>query len=176
MIYYMLIYLFMNMGAFLGVVLFALKTGTDEISAYAGLYQKDPFLTLCLSLCLFSLAGFPPLAGFFGKLYLFWAGIQAGAYTLVFVGLVTSVASIYYYVRVVKLMVVKEPSEVVQKYTPTDWTLPGMRSLQIGLVFTLVNTVALGLASPILNFTKDSIQNTPILTTTPLAKADKNAP
>jgi len=73
-------------------------------------------------------------------------------------------------------MVVKEPSEVVQKYTPTDWTLPGMRSLQIGLVFTLVNTVALGLASPILNFTKDSIQNTPILTTAPLAKAEKNAP
>jgi NAD(P)H-quinone oxidoreductase subunit 2 len=176
MIYYMLIYLFMNMGAFLGVVLFALKTGTDEISAYAGLYQKDPFLTLCLSLCLFSLAGFPPLAGFFGKLYLFWAGIQAGAYTLVFVGLVTSVASIYYYVRVVKLMVVKEPSEIVKKYTPTDWTLPGMRSLQIGLAFTLFTTVALGLASPILNFTKDSIQNTPILVTAPLVKAEKTTP
>jgi NAD(P)H-quinone oxidoreductase subunit 2 len=176
MIYYMLIYLFMNMGAFLGVVLFALKTGTDEISAYAGLYQKDPFLTLCMSLCLFSLAGFPPLAGFFGKLYLFWAGIQAGAYTLVFVGLVTSVASIYYYVRVVKLMVVKEPSEVVKQYTPTDWTLPGMRSLQIGLAFTLFTTVALGLASPILNFTKDSIQNTPILLTAPLVKAENNTP
>jgi NAD(P)H-quinone oxidoreductase subunit 2 len=176
MIYYMLIYLFMNMGAFLGVVLFALKTGTDEISAYAGLYQKDPFLTLCLSLCLFSLAGFPPLAGFFGKLYLFWAGIQAGAYTLVFVGLVTSVASIYYYVRVVKLMVVKEPSEIVKKYTPTDWSLPGMRSLQIGLVFTLVTTVTLGLASPLLNFTKDSIKNTPTLATTPVAAVNRNAP
>jgi len=110
MIFYLLIYLFMNLGAFACVILFALRTGTDQIAEYSGLYQKDPLLTLCLSICLLSLGGIPPLAGFFGKIYLFWAGWQAGLYALVLVGLVTSVASIYYYIRVVKMMVVKEPT------------------------------------------------------------------
>jgi NADH dehydrogenase subunit N (EC 1.6.5.3) len=78
LIFYLMVYLAMNLGAFLCITLFSLKTGTDEINEYSGLYQKDPFLTLCLSICLLSLGGLPPLAGFFGKLYLFWAGWQAG--------------------------------------------------------------------------------------------------
>ncbi|HIK46124.1 MAG TPA: NAD(P)H-quinone oxidoreductase subunit N, partial [Leptolyngbyaceae cyanobacterium M65_K2018_010] len=112
MVYYLLVYLFMNLGGFTCVILFALRTGTDQISEYSGLYQKDPLLTLGLSLCLLSLGGIPPLAGFFGKIYIFWAGWQAGAYGLVLVGLVTSVISIYYYIRVIKMMVVKEPQEM----------------------------------------------------------------
>jgi NAD(P)H-quinone oxidoreductase subunit 2 len=61
----------------------------------------------------------PPLAGFFGKIYLFWAGWQAGQYGLVLLGLVATVVSIYYYIRVVRMMVVKEPqemSDVVKNY------------------------------------------------------------
>ena len=107
-----------------------------KLAEYSGLYQKDPLLTLCLSLCLLSLGGIPPLAGFFGKIYLFWAGWQAGAYTLVLVGLFTSVISIYYYIRVVKMMVVKEPEEMsdaVKNYPEIRWDLPGMRPLQVGL-------------------------------------------
>ncbi|MBE9069844.1 NAD(P)H-quinone oxidoreductase subunit N, partial [Leptolyngbya cf. ectocarpi LEGE 11479] len=73
MIFYLMVYLFMNLGGFTCVILFSLRTGTDQISEYAGLYQKDPLLTLCLCLCLLSLGGIPPLAGFFGKLYIFWA-------------------------------------------------------------------------------------------------------
>lgn len=118
-IFYLFLYLFMNLGAFACVILFSLRTGTDKISDYAGLYQKDPLLTLGLSLCLLSLGGIPPLAGFFGKIYIFWAGWQAGLYSLVFIGLITSVISIYYYIRVVKMMVVKEPqemSEAVKNY------------------------------------------------------------
>jgi len=136
MIFYLLIYLFMNLGAFACVILFALRTGTDQIAEYSGLYQKDPLLTLCLSICLLSLGGIPPLAGFFGKIYLFWAGWQAGLYALVLVGLVTSVASIYYYIRVVKMMVVKEPQEMsdaVKNYPVINWTLTGMRPLQVGI-------------------------------------------
>jgi NAD(P)H-quinone oxidoreductase subunit 2 len=83
-------------AGFTCVILFTLRTGTDPISEYSGLYQKDPLLTLGLTICLLSLGGIPPLAGFFGKLYIFWAGWQAGAYGLVLVGLVTSVISIYY--------------------------------------------------------------------------------
>jgi NAD(P)H-quinone oxidoreductase subunit 2 len=109
MVFYLLVYLFMNLGAFTCVILFSLRTGTDEINEYAGLYQKDPLLTLGLSICLLSLGGIPPLAGFFGKLYLFWAGWRSGLYLLVLLGLLTSVISIYYYIRVMKMMVVKEP-------------------------------------------------------------------
>lgn len=64
LLFYLISYLFMNLGAFIGVILFSLRTGTDQISEYAGLYQKDPLLTLCLSLCLLSLGGIPPLVGF----------------------------------------------------------------------------------------------------------------
>lgn len=167
MIFYLMIYLFMNLGAFTCIILFSLRTGTDQISEYSGLYQKDPLLTLALSVCLLSLGGIPPLAGFFGKLYLFWAGWQAGAYPLVILGLVTSVISIYYYIRVVKMMVVKEPqemSEAVKNYPPIVWNLPGLRPLQVGLILTLVATSIAGiLSNPLFTLANSSVTKTPML-------------
>ncbi|THU43019.1 hypothetical protein C4D60_Mb00t12940 [Musa balbisiana] len=94
MITYMLFYISMNLGTFACIVLFGLRTGTDNIRDYAGLYTKDPFLALSSALCLLSLGGLPPLAGFFGKLHLFWCGWQAGLYFLVSIGLLTSVFKI----------------------------------------------------------------------------------
>ena len=150
------------------MVLFALRTGSDQISDYAGLYQKDPLLTLALSLCLLSLGGIPPLAGFFGKLYLFWAGWQAGAYGLVILGLLMSVVSIYYYIRVVKMMVVKEPHEmadVISNYPELSWKPFGMRPLQVGLIITLISTSLAGiLSSPIFSVLGHSIEDVPALT------------
>ena len=170
MVFYLLIYLFMNLGAFSCVILFSLRTGTDQISEYAGLYQKDPLLTLCLSICLLSLGGIPPMAGFFGKIYLFWAGWQAGLYGLVLLGLVTSVVSIYYYIRVVKMMVVKEPHEVsdsVRDYPPIRWNLRGMRPLQVGLVLSLIATSLAGiLSNPLFSLANDSVTGTPLLKST----------
>lgn len=167
MIFYMLVYLFMNLGGFACVILFTLRTGTDQISEYSGLYQKDPLLTLCLSICLLSLGGIPPLAGFFGKIYLFWAGWQAGLYGLILLGLVASVVSIYYYIRVVKMMVVKEPQEMsdaVKNYPEIRWNLPGMRPLQVGLVLTLIATSLAGiLSNPLFTLANDSITRTPML-------------
>jgi NAD(P)H-quinone oxidoreductase subunit 2 len=175
-IFYLLVYLFMNMGSFLCVTLFALRTGTDEISEYSGLYQKDPFLTLCLSICLLSLGGIPPMAGFFGKIYLFWAGWQSGAYGLVLVGLITSVISIYYYVRVIKMMVVKEPQEMsdsVKNYPVPNWQSVGMRPLQVGMVLTLVATVLSGiLSNPLFTLTSQSVTNSAFLQST-LAAGDR---
>ncbi|MBF2019248.1 MAG: NAD(P)H-quinone oxidoreductase subunit N [Hydrococcus sp. C42_A2020_068] len=166
-VFYLLVYLFMNLGAFTCVILFSLRTGTDRIAEYAGLYQKDPLLTLGLSVCLLSLGGIPPLAGFFGKIYLFWAGWQAGLYGLVLLGLITSVASIYYYIRVVKMMVVKEPQEMsdaVKNYPEIRWNLPGMRPLQVGLVLSLVATSLAGiLSNPLFTLATDSVTTTPIL-------------
>jgi NAD(P)H-quinone oxidoreductase subunit 2 len=167
MIFYLFVYLFMNLGAFTCIILFSLRTGTDQISEYAGLYQKDPLLTLCLSICLLSLGGIPPMAGFFGKIYLFWAGWQAGLYGLVLLGLITSVISIYYYIRVVKMMVVKEPqemSEAVKNYPTINWKLPGMRPLQVGLVVSAIVTSLAGiLSNPLFTLSTNSVNSTPIL-------------
>lgn len=167
MLFYLLVYLFMNLGAFTCVILFSLRTGTDQISEYSGLYQKDPLLTLGLSICLLSLGGIPPLAGFFGKIYIFWAGWQAGAYGLVLVGLVTSVISIYYYIRVVKMMVVKElpeTSNAVKNYPPIRWNLPGMRPLQVGLIVAVVATSLAGIFSnPLFTLANSSVERTPML-------------
>ncbi|HEY9614462.1 NAD(P)H-quinone oxidoreductase subunit N [Allocoleopsis sp.] len=167
MIFYLLIYLFMNLGGFICVILFTLRTGTDQISEYAGLYQKDPLLTLGLSICLLSLGGIPPLAGFFGKIYLFWAGWQAGLYGLVILGLLASVVSIYYYIRVIKMMVVKEPqemSDVVKNYPEVRWNIPGMRPLQVGLILTVVATSLAGiLSNPLFDLANNSVTRTPML-------------
>jgi len=175
MVFYLLVYLFMNLGGFCCVVLFSLRTGTDQISEYSGLYQKDPLLTLCLSICLLSLGGIPPLAGFFGKIYLFWAGWQAGQYGLVLLGLITTVVSIYYYIRVVRMMVVKEPqemSEVVKNYPEINWTLPGMRPLQVGIVISLIATSLAGiLSNPLFTLANNSIANTSILQPTIIGSA-----
>ena len=167
MVFYLLVYLFMNLGGFTCVILFSLRTGTDRISEYAGLYQKDPLITLGLSLCLLSLGGIPPLAGFFGKIYLFWAGWQANLYGLVILGLVTSVVSIYYYIRVVRMMVVKEPhemSDAVKNYPEISWDLRGMRPLQIGLVLSVVATSLAGiLSNPLFTIANNAVINSPIL-------------
>ncbi|PZO43208.1 MAG: NAD(P)H-quinone oxidoreductase subunit 2 [Leptolyngbya sp.] len=167
MLYYLFIYLFMNLGGFTCVILFSLRTGTDQISEYAGLYQKDPLLTLGLSICLLSLGGIPPMAGFFGKIYIFWAGWQAGAYGLVLVGLVTSVISIYYYIRVIKMMVVKEPqemSDVVKNYPAIRWDLPGLRPMQVSLILAVVATSLAGiLSNPLFTIANNAVIQTPML-------------
>jgi NAD(P)H-quinone oxidoreductase subunit 2 len=169
MVFYLLVYLFMNLCGFSCVILFSLRTGTDQIAEYSGLYQKDPLLTLGLSLSLLSLGGIPPLAGFFGKIYLFWAGWQAGLYGLVLLGLVTSVVSIYYYIRVIKMMVVKEPqemSDVVKNYPEVSWNLPGFRPLQVGLIVTLIATSLAGIFSnPLFTLANNSVSHTPMLQT-----------
>jgi NAD(P)H-quinone oxidoreductase subunit 2 len=170
MVFYLLIYLFMNLGGFACVILFTLRTGTDQISEYAGLYQKDAWITLGLSVSLLSLGGIPPLAGFFGKLYLFWAGWQAGLYGLVLLGLITSVVSIYYYIRVVKMMVVKEPhemSDAVKNYPTIQWNVPGLKPLQAGLVLSVLATCVAGiLSNPLFTIATDSVTKTPMLSAT----------
>jgi NAD(P)H-quinone oxidoreductase subunit 2 len=172
MVFYLLVYLFMNMGAFACVILFALRTGTDQISEYSGLYQKDPLLTLALSICLLSLGGIPPLAGFFGKIYIFWAGWQAQAYGLVILALAMSVVSIYYYIRVVKMMVVKEPqemSESVKNYPNIEtgyfsWAADGMKPLQLAIILALVFTSVAGIASnPLFTLANQSVHETVFL-------------
>ncbi len=109
-IIYMTIYLTMNVGAFACILLMRRKGGMVEgIDDLAGLSRSQPALALALAVFMFSLAGVPPLAGFFGKFYIFLAAINAGLYTLAVIGVLASVVGAYYYVRIVKLMYFDAP-------------------------------------------------------------------
>ncbi len=102
--FYVFVYLFANMGAFIAAIAFSNSTGSDEIRDYAGLSRRSPALAAMMAVFMLSLVGIPPLAGFTGKYYLFSAAIQQGWIWLVVVAVLTSVVSLYYYVGVVRQM------------------------------------------------------------------------
>nr|QDB64104.1 NdhB [Elsholtzia splendens] len=159
MITYMLFYISMNLGAFACIVLFGLRTGTDNIRDYAGLYTKDPFLALSLALCLLSLGGLPPLAGFFGKLYLFWCGWRAGLYSLVLIGLLTSVVSIYYYLKIIKLLMTGRNQEItphVRNYRRSP--LRSNNSIELSMIVCVIASTIPGISmNPIIAITQDTL-------------------
>jgi NADH-quinone oxidoreductase subunit N len=107
---YMAIYIFMTLGTF-GVILCMRRNGkmVEDIDDLAGLARTQPVLALALGIFMFSLAGIPPLAGFFAKVYVFLAAIQAGLVVLAVIGVLSSVVGAYYYVRIVKIMYFDEP-------------------------------------------------------------------
>ena len=103
-LFYLIVYFFMNLGAFYVVVLIANEAGSEMIDGYRGLATRAPFVAAAMAIFLFSLTGIFPFAGFFGKWLLFNAVISEGMYWLAFVGLLNSVVSLYYYARIVKAM------------------------------------------------------------------------
>ena len=113
---YMAIYLAMNVGTFC-CVLAMRRTGrmVEGIADLAGLARNQPMLALAMAIFMFSMAGIPPLAGFFGKLYIFLAAIEAGLYTLAIIGVLASVVGAYYYLRIIKIMYFEEPAEVFDR-------------------------------------------------------------
>nr|YP_009155257.1 NADH dehydrogenase subunit 2 [Pastinaca pimpinellifolia]YP_009632395.1 NdhB [Heracleum moellendorffii]YP_009632413.1 NdhB [Heracleum moellendorffii]YP_009763194.1 NdhB [Heracleum yungningense]YP_009763212.1 NdhB [Heracleum yungningense]YP_010334983.1 NADH dehydrogenase subunit B [Mandenovia komarovii]YP_010334998.1 NADH dehydrogenase subunit B [Mandenovia komarovii]YP_010335147.1 NADH dehydrogenase subunit B [Symphyoloma graveolens]YP_010335162.1 NADH dehydrogenase subunit B [Symphyoloma len=159
MITYTLFYISMNLGTFACIVLFGLRTGTDNIRDYAGLYTKDPFLALSLALCLLSLGGLPPLAGFFGKLYLFWCGWQAGLYFLVLIGLLTSVVSIYYYLKIIKLLMTGRTQEItphVRNYRRSLFR--SNNSIELSMIVCVIASTIPGISmNPIIAIAQDTL-------------------
>ena len=113
MLFYLLTYLFANLGAFAVIIAVSKAIGSEEIEDYSGLNRRSPFLAFAMLIFLLSLAGVPPLAGFIGKLYIFVAAIKEGLYTLITVGLINIVISMYYYLIVVKKMYISEPHRSV---------------------------------------------------------------
>jgi len=110
-IIYMLIYLAMNLGAFACILAMRRAGGmVEEIGDLAGLSRTNPIMAFMLAMILFSLAGIPPLAGFFAKFYVFLAAIQAGLYVLAVIGVLASVVGAYYYLRIIKIMYFDEPA------------------------------------------------------------------
>ena len=105
MAFYITIYLFMNLGAFAFVAFVRRSTGGDKIEDYAGMIGTSTIAAICMSLILFSLVGLPPLAGFSAKFTAFLSVFQAGLFTLLVIGLLNTVISLFYYLRVVRVMV-----------------------------------------------------------------------
>ncbi len=113
-LFYLVVYAVMNLGAFLVVIIISNRLGTEQIEDYKGLGHRGSLgllLAVAMTIFLFSLTGVPPLAGFIGKFYLFGAVVRAGLYPLAIIGVLNSVISLYYYVRVIKLMFFDQPAD-----------------------------------------------------------------
>lgn len=112
-LFYLVVYALMNVGAFLVVIALSSEGPREEIGEFRGLGWRMPGLALVMSTFLFSLTGLPPFAGFVGKVYLFKAVIAREYYWLALIGVLNSVVSLYYYVRIVKVMYLDVPGETV---------------------------------------------------------------
>ena len=102
------------------------KTGKENMNDYNGLYHTNPKLSLIMTLALFSLAGIPPVAGFFGKFFLFTAAAEKGFYFLVLIAVLNTIISLYYYLLVVKAMFINKSETPIEKFRsdfPTQFAL-----------------------------------------------------
>ena len=109
---YLIVYVFMSAGTFACIIAMQRRgRALEQITDLSGLARTDPGLALAIAVFMFSMAGIPPLSGFFGKLYVFLAAVQGGMWTLAIIGVLTSVIGAYYYLRVVKVMYFDAPVE-----------------------------------------------------------------
>jgi NADH-quinone oxidoreductase subunit N len=146
-IVYMAIYLAMTLGAFACIL--AMRRGEamfEEIDDLSGAARTHPVMAFCFSMMMFSLAGIPPLAGFFAKFYVFAAAIEARLVTLAVIGVVTSVIGSYYYLRIVKVMYFDEPRGAFEPMEPSLKAVLGLASAVI-LLFWLVPAPLVGAAA-----------------------------
>jgi NADH-quinone oxidoreductase subunit N len=144
-IYFVLIYIFTNLGAFGVVSAISTATGKEHLDDYNGLYSTNPKLSLLMMLSLFSLAGIPPVAGFFGKFFLFTAAAHSGYYWLVFIAVINATISLYYYLLVVKAMFINKNETPIAYFKSS-------RTTRVGLVLCLTGIVSVGLLSPIYEY------------------------
>lgn len=138
--YFILIYVFSNLAAFGVASVISEKTGRENIDDYKGLYQTNPFLSWMLALALFSLAGIPPTAGFFGKLFLITAGATKGNYWFIFMVALNLIVSLYYYLRVIRAVFMDKNEQPIER-------IKGGRSVNFGLAICGAGIVLVGLVS-----------------------------
>ena len=125
LMYYVLVYIVANMAVFTVISAVEQKCGTTIMSSYDGLYQTNPKLSFLMTLALFSLAGIPPFAGMFSKFFVFMAAAEEGsfwAYFVVFVALVNTVVSLYYYLLIVKAMYIKSSDNPLPTFKSDEST------------------------------------------------------
>jgi NADH-quinone oxidoreductase subunit N len=141
-IFFVATYVFSNLAAFGVVYAISNETGKEEMDDYNGFYRTNPLLSVLMMLALFSLAGIPPVAGFFGKFFLFMSAASAGYYWLIFFAVLNVTISLYYYLLVVRAMFVR----------PNDNPIPAFKSdlyMRIGLILPAIGLIVLGLYSPV---------------------------
>jgi NADH-quinone oxidoreductase subunit N len=138
--YFILIYVFSNLAAFGVASVISERTGKENIDDYKGLYQTNPFLSWTLALALFSLAGIPPTAGFFGKLFLLTSGASKGNYWFIMMAALNMIISLYYYLRVVRAIFMDKNEQPIER-------IKGSRPVNFGLALCATAIVVVGLAS-----------------------------
>ena len=147
-VYFVLIYVFTNLAAFGVATAVANASGVETISGYNGMYKTNPKLSLLMTLALFSLAGIPPVAGFFGKFFLFTAAASQGYYILVLIAVLNATISLYYYLRLVKAMFIDKSDHPVPPFKTTG-------VLRISLIICLAGIAIIGFASGIYEYIRE---------------------
>ncbi len=136
-LFYLVAYLFGNMGAFFVVQAVGAADGSDSIDAYRGLAQRSPVLALAMLVFLLSLGGIPFVAGFWAKLYVFWAAVDRGLYGLALLGAILTVVALYYYLLIARRMYIDAPA------APAPVPVP--RLLQLAILACVAGVVVIGL-------------------------------
>ena len=152
-IYFVLIYVFTNLAAFGVVAAVENATNKVEISDYDGLYHTNPNMSLLMMMALFSLAGIPPLAGFFGKFFLFTAAAQNGYFWLILIAVINVTISLYYYLMVVKAMFINKNDNPIERIENNLYTKASFIICLVGIfvlgfyssIFEYINSVSIGL-------------------------------
>ncbi len=134
-IYFTLIYIFSNLAAFGVISVISNATGKENMDDYNGLYLTNPKLSLVMTLALFSLAGIPPVAGFFGKFFLFTSAASEGYYWLVLIAVLNATISLYYYLLVVKAMFINKNENPIAKIKSSFYDKIAMTICVIGILF-----------------------------------------
>lgn len=133
-VYFVLIYVFSNLAAFGVAGAISQQTGKERIDDFKGLYQTNPFICWIMALALFSLAGIPPTAGFFGKLFLITAGALKGNYLFITIAALNLIVSLYYYLRVIRAMFMDKNENPIEKIQLNPSTKLGMIICGTGIV------------------------------------------
>jgi len=137
-LFFLASYALANLGAFFAIIAISNKLNSDLIEDYSGMGKRSPWLAMALTLCLISLIGMPPAAGFIAKFYLFSAAVQQGLLWLVIIAVINSVISAYYYLRVVKVMWSGEPA--------SEERAPSSAALKVALALSCIGVLLLGIA------------------------------
>ncbi len=132
-LYYLVAYLLMNVAAFVGVIAVGNVSGREDLGAFSGLSQREPVLAFMITVALLSLAGIPPMAGFFAKMWIFAAALQANAVGLAVVAALNSVIALFYYVKVIKSMYLDPVPAGRRRIAPSRWLQLTLGLCTVGL-------------------------------------------
>ena len=136
-VFFLTSYAVTNLGAFIAIIAITNKLNSDDIADFAGMGKRAPVLALALTLCLISLVGMPPAAGFMAKFYIFNGAIQNGLLWLVIIAVINSVISAYYYLRIVKVMWFNVPA--------SEEKVPSSGMLRVGLALACIGVLLFGI-------------------------------